>query len=212
MNTPSQAAPTIIGVTGYAGAGKDTFARLLAAQFNHRGFAAVIVSSGDLVRQYVRDHRLGDPADRGLLQRVASEVMAAHGYDVWLEHSLAGLPPQTQVLLYPGLRHPDEVDFIHRHHGIAIGIDVPVQTRYVRSQARNRPGDNIDFEQFKINEQAERHGKGQQIEAVMAKIDVTIYNDGSLGQLTATAAAIAATYPGSPATAYYASAFELPSS
>lgn len=210
MNTPSQAAPTIVGVTGYPGAGKDTFARLLADQFNHRGFAAVIVSSGDLVRQYVRDHKLGDPADRGVLQRVASEVMAAHGYDVWLEYALDSLAPATQVLLYPGLRHPVEAEFIHRHHGIAVGIDVPVQTRFMRSQARNRPGDNISFEQFKANEQAERHGKGQQVEAVMAMLDVTVYNDGSLDQLIAVAAAIAAAYPGAPAKTYYASAFNQP--
>jgi dephospho-CoA kinase len=203
MTTTS--APTVVGLTGYAGAGKDTFAKLLSRCFNQHSTDAVIVSSGDLIRQYVRDHNLGDPGNRPLLQKVAGEVMADRGYDVWLEQAIASAAPTTQVLLYPGLRHPVETDFIHRHRGFTIGIKVPVQVRYSRAQARNRPGDTMSIEQFKANEQVERHGRGQQIEVVMGMLDVKVRNDGTLQQLEAVAEAIATDFPDRLAKTYTAS-------
>ena len=205
MTTTS--APTVIGLTGYPGAGKDTFAKLLSQHFNQHGTEAVIVSSGDLIRQYVRDHNLGDPGDRPLLQKVAGEVMAERGYDVWLEQAIASAAPTTRVLLYPGLRHPLEAEFIKRHHGLTIGIKVPRQIRYERAQSRNRPGDAMSLEEFKANEEAERNGQGQQVEVVMNMLDVKVRNDGTLGQLEAVADAIATDFPDHMAKAYNASEY-----
>jgi dephospho-CoA kinase len=197
-------APTVIGLTGYPGAGKDTFAKLLSQHFNQHDTEAVIVSSGDLIRQYVRDHNLGDPGDRPLLQKVAGEVMAERGYDVWLEEAIASADPTTRVLLFPGLRHPLEAEFIKRHHGFTIGIKVPRQIRYERSQGRNRPGDTMSLEEFTANEEAERNGQGQQVEVVMGMLDVKVRNGGSLKQLEEVAEAIATDFPDHVAATYNA--------
>lgn len=201
------AAPTVIGLTGYAGAGKDTFAKLLSQHFHEHGIEAVIVSSGDLIRQYVRDHNLGDTGDRPLLQKVAGEVMADRGYDVWLEQAIASAAPTTRVLLYPGLRHPLEAEFIKRHHGFTVGIKVPMRIRYERAQGRNRPGDTMSIEQFKANEETERHGQGQQVEVVMGMLDIKVRNDGSLKQLEGVADAIATDFPDHLAAVYNASEY-----
>jgi dephospho-CoA kinase len=193
-STPSRKKPIILGLAGYAGAGKDSFALLLKSAFTERQLQAVIVSSGDLIRQYVTENQLGDPGDRAVLRKTVDDVGASHGYTFWLDRALQEGKDQD-VILYPGLRQAVEVDFIHAHHNFVIGIKVPIETRYARAQARNRPGDDISFETFVANEEAERAGTAQQIDAVMSQLDVTILNNGSLEQLTAVAAGIAADFP-----------------
>ncbi len=188
------AKPAVIGLAGYAGAGKDVFAGLLREAFSAQGKTASVVSSGDLIRAYVAEKKLGDPGDRALLRKTVDQVATEHGYTFWLERALAE-SASRDILLYPGLRQEVEVDFLHRRGDILIGIEVPIKVRYARSQSRNRPGDNISFETFAANEEAERAGTAQQIDAVMAKLDVIIRNDGTLEQLGAVAATIARDYP-----------------
>jgi hypothetical protein len=203
----SQAAkPRVIGITGYAGAGKDSFGGLLKEAFGVQGKTAQVMASGDLVRQYTRDHQLGDPGDRAVLQKVASEAMAEHGYIVWVKQAIVAAAG-VDILLYAGLRHPDEVAFLHEHGDITIGLDVPIELRYQWAQQRNRPGDNISFERFQANDLAERNGQGQQLEAVMRQLDVTVENDASFAQLGAVAAAIIQDFPDKLQPTYKASSY-----
>lgn len=188
--------PAILALAGYAGAGKDTFAGLLKEQFAHSGKTVTLVSSGDLIRKYVRDHKLGDPGDRALLRHVVDEVAKTHGYTYWLKRSIAAAQTaQIDILLYPGLRQSVEVEFLHQRGDKIAVIEVPLEIRYRRSKLRARPGDDISLEAFKANEEAERAGTAQQIEAVIAAADTTIANDGTLEQLTATSAAIVSDFP-----------------
>jgi dephospho-CoA kinase len=188
--------PAILALAGYAGAGKDTFAALLKTQFEATGKTTTLVSSGDLIRQYVRDHDLGDPGDRALLRQVVDDVAKTQGYTYWLEQSIAqAVAGSIDILLYPGLRQQVEVEFLHRRGDQIAIIEVPLETRYERSKQRGRPGDDISLETFKANEAAERAGTAQQIEAVIAAADITIINDGTLEQLTAVAARMAQDFP-----------------
>lgn len=199
--------PFIMAITGYAGAGKDKFATLLEQQFKKIDKDVVRVSSGDLIRQYVRDHDLGDPSDRTVLQKVATEKAAEGGANYWLEHALTSAV-DADVMLYPGLRQVPEVKFVHNHGGVLVVVDVPIEQRYERSQLRARPGDEMSFEQFKELNDIERRGTGgvvQQIEPVTKQADVTIVNDGTLEQLEAVAAQIAADYPDTIKDTYKAS-------
>jgi dephospho-CoA kinase len=204
MGYMSSTVSKVIALTGYAGAGKDTFAELLKDAFTNQGKKAVIVSSGDLIRQYVSENNLGDPADRSVLRQTVVDVAATKGYTFWLERAIAA-SKDVDVLLYPGLRQAVEGEFLHARGDKLVGIDVPIRTRYARSQVRNRPGDDISFETFEANEQAERRGQGQQIEVVMSMIDVLVQNNGTLAQLTAVAARIAADFPASLQKTYDAS-------
>lgn len=205
-NASTQSRPVIMALAGYAGAGKDSFAALLQTAFTERRLQAAIVSSGDLIRQYVTEKQLGDPGDRAVLRQVVDDVGATHGYTFWLERAIAA-SKDVDVLLYPGLRQAVEVDFIHARHSFVVGIEVPIEMRYARSQARNRPGDDVSFETFAANEEAERAGTAQQIAAVMGQLDVTVLNNGTLAQLTAVAAHIAADFPASLQKTYDASSF-----
>ncbi|HUC87268.1 MAG TPA: hypothetical protein VMR75_03020 [Candidatus Saccharimonadales bacterium] len=198
--------PTIIGLAGYAGAGKDSFASLLKTAFTERQLKTVIVSSGDLIRQYVAENQLGDPGDRAVLRQAVDDVGAAHGYTFWLERALQQ-GSQQDIILYPGLRQAVESNFLHEHHNLVVGIEVPIKIRYARAQARNRPGDEISFETFVANEEAERAGSAQQIAAVMSKLDVTVLNNGTLEQLGTVARRIAADFPNNLQKTYDANSF-----
>ncbi len=203
--TPDQN-PHIIGIAGYFGAGKDRFAEMLKEQLESRGHKVGMVSSGDLIRQYVRDHDLGDPSDRNVLRKTVDEVGAEHGYTYWLEQSIhQAAEAGTDILLYPGLRQKVEADYIHERGDTIIAIDAPVEIRYQRAQARGRAGDDVSFETFKATEEAERAGSAQQIEAVIQAADTTISNDGTLEQLEAVAVKIADAYPQKPHPHYAAS-------
>jgi dephospho-CoA kinase len=216
MTTPSDPTkplphkPYVIGVTGYPGAGKDTFAAQLKEAVETSGRSAQLVSSGDLIRQYVRDNKLGDYGDRELLQKIASKVMAERGPEIWLEQAIAAAQ-DCDVLLYPGLRHPDELAEIHQNQGIVVVIDVPIEVRYQRSQRRKRHGDEMSFEEFKVDDAGERAGKGQQVEAVVAQADVIVQNDGDLAQLKRVAETIIASLPDQIKPRYDASTMEAQS-
>ncbi len=200
--------PRIIGIAGYFGAGKDKFAEMLKAQFEKQGKKVAMVSSGDLIRQYVRDHNLGDPADRNVLRKTVDDVGAEHGYTYWLEQSIKqAAEAGTDILLYPGLRQAVEADYIHARGDVILAIDAPAEVRYQRAQARGRAGDDVNFETFKATEEAERAGTAQQIEAVINAADTTIVNDGMLEQLEKVAKVISSTYPGPLAKTYIASQF-----
>ncbi|HUC20446.1 MAG TPA: AAA family ATPase [Candidatus Polarisedimenticolaceae bacterium] len=204
INSPK---PNVIGVAGYFGAGKDKFAEMLKQQLEARGFKVGMISSGDLIRQYVRDNDLGDPADRDVLRKTVDEVGAQYGYTYWLEQSIdqasrAGI----DILLYPGLRQAVEANFLHDRGDIILTLDAPLEVRYQRAQQRGRAGDDVDFETFKANEEAERAGTAQQIDAVTQAADTTVLNNGSLEQLEQVAAAIAQTYPRKPEPRYNADA------
>lgn len=196
--------PYIIGITGYAGAGKDSFAGLLEQQLVAAGKSVSLVSSGDLIRAYVKEHGLGDIGDRAVLRQAVDDVAKTESYTFWLERAIESASV-SDVLLYPGLRQTVEVDLIHRRQGIAIAIDAPIETRYTWAQSRARQGDNIDFETFKANEEAERAGSAQQLDNVVAKADVVIANDGTLEQLEQLATVIARAVPGQVASQYRAS-------
>ncbi|HEX7259760.1 MAG TPA: AAA family ATPase [Candidatus Saccharimonadia bacterium] len=197
--------PSIIGIAGYFGAGKDKFAEMLKQHLEGRGHNVDMVSSGDLIRQYVSDNKLGDPADRNVLRKTVDEVGAKHGYTYWLEQSIRQAEHGgTDILLYPGLRQKVEADYIHGRGDIILAIDAPVEVRYQRAQVRGRAGDEVDFEAFKAAEEAERAGTAQQIDAVIQAADTTISNDGTLEQLEQVAHAIAETYPEKPAPRYSA--------
>lgn len=190
--------PAILALAGYAGAGKDTFAQLLLDQFGRAGKTVELIASGDLIRQYVRDHNLGDPGDRSLLRQTVDDVAKTHGYTYWLEQSIAQAEAGgTEILLYPGLRQTIEVEFLHKRGDKIAVIEVPLEVRYQRSKERGRPGDDIDLAAFKANEEAERAGTAQQLDAVIAAADTTISNNGTLEQLTAAATKIAQDFPDS---------------
>jgi dephospho-CoA kinase len=165
----------IIGVCGTFASGKDTVAEYIESKgFTH-------VSSGDAIRQYVRDNNLGG-LDRDNLRLVANETRAEKGGDFFIRHAIASSP---RPLVLSGLRSPLEIEAVKKEGGIIIGVDAPVTQRYQWAKDRGRIDDGITEAKFKGQEQAEETNQktGQQITVVMGMADYDIANDGTLEEL-----------------------------
>lgn len=187
--------PTIIGITGQPGAGKDTLAQLLKKHFDKLGVRCQIVPPGDLVRAYVAEHHLGNPGDRSVDKQAAEEVREKEGSNYWIEAAIKKASPDIDLLLYPGMRHATEVGVVRTHNGLVIAVDAPQRQRFERVLARRRPGDATDFETFVTQEEAERNSPSHQVDRVIQLSDAVVENAGTLEEFEECAKAITDDYP-----------------
>lgn len=165
----------IIGVCGTFAAGKDVVAEYLASKgFNH-------VSSGDVLRRYILDNKLGE-IDRDSLRIIANRTRAEKGADFFVRQAILSV---ARPLVISGIRTTGEVEAVKAAGGIMIGVDAPVTRRYNWAKSRGRIGDHITQEKFREQEIAEESDKPTdcQITAVMSMADFDIANDGTLEEL-----------------------------
>lgn len=195
--------PIVIGITGNPGSGKDTLAGILQRHFCDRKLDTQLIVPGDLVRAYVRQHDLGDPSDRSVLKNAAQQVREAKGANYWLQHAI-DLAKGADILLYPGMRHLSELELAQKYDGVVVGIDAPRELRYKWVRQRNRPGDDISYETFVAQEEAERNSTTHQVDALMAAANVSVENNGTLEQLDTIGDDIAAHFPNHLSTRYNA--------
>jgi dephospho-CoA kinase len=167
----------IIGVCGTFASGKDMVAEYIADKLGY-----IHVSTGDLVREYIRENDLGE-IDRDNLRKVANELRAEHGSGYLIETSLE---KYNDDVVFSGVRSTGEVETIRNARGTMIAVDAPVNQRYEWAKARKRIGDEITPEYFRQQETAEEnHGdpNKQQLTAVITMSDYDIANDGTLEDL-----------------------------
>ena len=171
-----------IGLVGFGSVGKDTVARYLSDkhQFTH-------ISSGDLVRDYIRKNNLGE-LTRENLQKVANELRSKNGADYLTVLSLTTFTENKngEKLVISGLRAIPEVTKLKEEGGKIIAVVAPVETRYAWATRRGGATDHVTFEQFKATEEKEAAGnqkEQQNIKAVLELADITIINDGSRDDL-----------------------------
>jgi dephospho-CoA kinase len=195
--------PIVIGITGNPGSGKDTLAVMLQRHFSQHHLKTVVIPPGNLVRAYVSDHHLGDPSDRTALNHAAQEVREAHGSNFWLQQAI-DQAADADILLYPGMRHGTELELARQHRGIIVAIDAPRELRYQWVRKRNRPGDDVSFERFVAQEEAERNSPTHQVDLLMAAANVRVQNDGTLEQLDRVGDDIAQHFPSHLAVRYNA--------
>lgn len=133
----------IIGITGPAGAGKDTvaahltraygFRRLAFADPIYEGLAAILGISEDVLRSREgkeKELALLGVSPRRLLQTLGTEwgrnTVAA---DFWLklvDFRMAGMPVGTNVVI-PDVRFQNELDFIHARGGTVFSVTRSVE-------------------------------------------------------------------------------------
>lgn len=172
----------LIGIAGTNGSGKDTVGQVLNEQSNF-----TFVSVTDSLRTEAR--RRGMAEDRAATRLISAEWRRKYGLAVLVDKVLEEYKPKIENgigLSMASLRHPAEADRIHELGGIVLWIDADPLIRYNRIQAnaavRNRAAaDNITFEQFMSDEQAEMHRSGDDatldMSAVKAKADLSIINN-----------------------------------
>lgn len=168
---------TIIGLVGFGSVGKDTVSRHLEKKHGYTH-----VSSGDLLRLYMRKNNLGLET-RSALQDVGNKLRAEHGADYL---SVLALQNPARPIVVSGLRAVPEVSRIKKEGGIVIALSAPIETRYTWASGRGGIADKVSFEEFKIIEEREanNNSEGQQnIKAVIKMADFHIENNGSRGEL-----------------------------
>ncbi len=159
--------------------GKDTVAAYLT---DNHGF--VHVSTGDLVRFYVIENKLGEPT-RPVLHKASNDLRAKHGPDYFAK---LALQDEARRLIISGLRNPHEVRAIKDAGGHIIAVRAPQPLRYERAKQRGRIGDDLTLEEFVRQEEAEnahRDPNGQRVMEVLDLADHTIMNEGELADLHA---------------------------
>jgi dephospho-CoA kinase len=169
----------IIGLCGQPASGKDTVADFFVCKgFTH-------ISLGDTLREEMR--KQGRPVDRASMSVFAAEAKKSRGMAYLAELAIAKVSDKAII---SGIRGTAEVELFRRRFGsdfILLVVDAPLETRYARSRQRNRPGDNISFEEFRRIENHERAAisGAQEVDKVIALADLTIDNSGSMAELAA---------------------------
>ncbi len=169
----------VIGLCGQPASGKDTVADFFVAKgFSH-------VSLGDTLREEMR--KQGKPIDRANMSVFAADAKKTRGR-AYLAQLAADTVSGNAII--SGIRGTAEVEFFRRRFGadfILLVVDAPLATRYARARKRNRPGDDISFEEFRRIEDHERSAASgaQEVDKVIALADHTIDNSGPIEALSA---------------------------
>jgi len=170
----------VIGLVGEPSGGKDTAAHYLAEKY-----AFVHISTGDLIRDYVKQNNLGT-ITRTNLKTVAIHLREQFGSD-YLATQALGLHSSDNVVI-SGLRTTAEVRALQEQGAVIVAVSSDERTRYDRAQARGRVGDNLSFDEFKSQEAAERRNDDpntQSVDSVLALADEHIYNNKQVDSLYA---------------------------
>ena len=166
-----------LAFVGQPAVGKDALAIHIEKKFN-----LTHVSSGDIIRDYVRKNNLGE-LDRKNLQIIGNKLRTERGGDVLVRMALEQNPDNVVI---SGLRAIDEVETFKRLGGTIIVVTAPIEKRFEWAKARGRIDDNTSFEDFKKIEDDEKVNidrNGQNVDKVIAMADIEIVNNGSLEDL-----------------------------
>jgi dephospho-CoA kinase len=163
----------IIGLCGQPASGKDTVADFFVAKgFTH-------ISLGDILREEMR--KQGLPVDRTHMSVFAADAKKSRGMTFLAELAAGKVSDKTII---SGIRGTAEVELFRRRFGadfILLAVDAPLEMRFERARQRDRPGDNISFEEFRRIEDHERSAVSgaQEVDKVIALADLTVDNSGS---------------------------------
>ncbi|MEO6109798.1 MAG: nucleoside monophosphate kinase [Candidatus Saccharimonadales bacterium] len=170
----------IIGITGPAGAGKDTSADYIADRFS-----IFHVSGGDILRDMLTD--AGLEPKKAALGPFGVFVRHMYGADEIAKRVVKKAEGKSNVL-YSGFRSQAEAEAVHARKGILLYIDAPSTLRHVRIGERARDGDEIDpkvLDALDAQESTPGAIENENLPAVKAIADKVIMNDGTLEDLHA---------------------------
>lgn len=178
----------LIGVTGTAGAGKDTVADLLCQVFNLQN-----LSSGDYLRVITR-YAYKQPYDfnpaRDQLYEVANFLRTEINPATLVKLCILQAQVQNvQGAVISGLRAMGEAEAIRAAGGIIVGVDADPHVRYQRMTSRKRDSEaQWTLEEFLKQDEHENRGlsdsgPGRGIRSIIDSADVVVGNSGTLEEL-----------------------------
>lgn len=169
--------PTIVGVAGTNGSGKDTLGELLA---DERNFVTMSVS--DFLRNELTQS--GREHSRENLSGLSKQYREKSGDGAMAKIIIDEYQQPGRGLCITSIRTPGEVGVIQQAGGVVVWVDADERVRYERIQSSNRGRgvtDEISFEEFHGQQQAEMYpstqGGGLNMAAVRDTADVSIINE-----------------------------------
>ncbi len=127
--------PTIIGIAGTNGSGKDTVGKILAEQHNY-----LFVSVTDALREELKNRGL--PPAREHMRELSAEWRRKFGLGVLIDKAKALYDHAEGYsgLAMSSLRNPGEADVVHGYGGLVIWVDADSRIRYerIRLNAQSR--------------------------------------------------------------------------
>jgi hypothetical protein len=142
----------------------------------------VHVSTGNLLRQYIREHDLGD-LSRKNINAMSTQLRREKGASFPIEIALA--TPGSRVVI-SGPRLPAEIKSVSEAGGVIVAVIAPLELRYQRAKERGRIDDNVTLDDFRAIEDKEAssdnpfaHNTNKTIEMA----NIVIENVGTLDEL-----------------------------
>ncbi len=169
----------IIGLTGSFGAGKGTVVDYLVHAHDYHHFSA----SGFITEEIVRRQL---PVNRDSMILVANDLRATHGPSYIIDSLYARAEARGGNVIIESLRAVAEVRRIKALGGLVVGIDADPALRYERAHARKSEKDNVTYEKWLAQEQAESNEGDvtkQNIFGALQESDVIIQNNGTVEAL-----------------------------
>tara|TARA_B110000014_G_C20015235_1_gene526493 strand:- start:134 stop:673 length:540 start_codon:yes stop_codon:yes gene_type:complete len=167
----------LVGLTGRNASGKST----LVSWFSERGLRSV--SCSDSIRTWLRGQ--GIETTREALIEGGRELRRRGGAGVLAEMLLEILDGGDAVV--DSIRTPAEVESLRsRGDFVLIEVRADEESRWKRMTERGRVGDPIEKETFLSQEAAEASSEdeaGQALDATASMADITVLNDGTIGEL-----------------------------
>ena len=158
-------------ISGKAGHGKDTFAKILKQKLSAKGYKVLIIHYADLLKFILKSffHWNGKKDEHGrmLLQHVGTETVRKVNPDYWVDFIadiLSMFPDKWDYVLIPDTRFPNEINNLKEK-----GFDV-THIRVVR----------YNFESS-LTDAQQAHASETALDKVHP--DIVIVNDGTLKDL-----------------------------
>ncbi len=158
-------------ISGMAGHGKDTFAKILKQKLSAKGYKVLIIHYADLLKFILKNffqwNGKKDENGRMLLQQVGTETVRKVNPNYWVDfiaNILSMFPGKWDYVLIPDTRFPNEIDRLKEQ-----GFDVT----HIRVVRHTYEGNLTDAQQAHASETA--------LDDVCP--DVVIDNDGTLRDL-----------------------------
>ncbi len=170
----------IIGITGTLGAGKGTVVKYLV---EHKGFKHL--SARALFQELMEKE--GVEINRDTMVVFANALRAQYGGDYVFRELFKRAKELGANVVIESLRTVGEAKALkENNNAYLLAVDADQGLRYERIYGRGSELDHVTFEKFLEQENTEMHSSDehkQNIAAVMAMADHTIYNDNNTGEL-----------------------------
>jgi dephospho-CoA kinase len=169
----------IIGITGSFGAGKGAVVEYLVGSRGFKHFSA----SGFITEEVVRRSL---PVNRDSMTTVANDLRALHGPTYVVDSLYERAKKVGGDVVIESLRAVAEVRRIRELGGFVLGVDASPEVRYARAFQRGSEKDNVTFEKWIEQEQAESNPNDdtkQNIFGALEQSSTVIENSGTLPEL-----------------------------